>query len=135
MKPRGALTMSGQYKQPFDLNYAKSRAISKIMLTAYATALHTNPEVVANLKFAHEADPAIYGEEELNNLGNLVTALMHKIGKGYAADYISFSYGWSAFSDFNAWYLQEVVYGGEPFEATLSRYLKVSPYIKWEGGQ
>ncbi|MCA3551068.1 MAG: hypothetical protein IOC76_00140 [Rhodobacter sp.] len=126
------LTMSRQYNHKVPIELAKRNAIPDMALEAYARALHTHPEVVADLKCAHEADSEKYSEEEFNNLAKLVTDLMNKVGKEHSTDRDGSLYGWPAFGDFNRWYLEEVIYGNQSFDDALSNYIEQSPYVKSE---
>jgi hypothetical protein len=134
MGKRPSLSIEELYSYPFYIEMAKSNAISAERLSIYARALHNDPEVVADLKFAHEADVNDYSIEDYQNLGRLLSRLMYTTAQKTAIpnEPRSLLKADSAMSDFNAWYLQKVVYGKEPFEDSLSEYLKVSPCVKRE---
>lgn len=129
MEKRPSLSIEELYSYPVYIEMAKRNAISAERLSIYARALHKDPEVVADLKFAHESDVKDY-----QNLGRLVSRLMYTTAQKTAIpnEPRSMLKANSAMGDFNAWYLQKVVYGKEPFEDSLSEYLKVSPCVKRE---
>jgi hypothetical protein len=125
-------TMEDLYNNLTYVEMAKPRALSAEVLSTYARELHSQPAVVADLKFAHEAKSEDYSDEDYQNLGPLVAALMHRITQDFSMEPYSSAKGSFALGDFNGWYLQEVVYGGKTFENVLSEYLKISPFVKRE---
>ena len=137
MKKRPSLSIEELYSYPDYIETAKRYAISAERLSIYARALHKDPEVVADLKFAHEADVNDYSIEDYQNLGRLLSRLMYTTAEKTAIpnEPLSMVKANSAMSDFNAWYLQKVVYGKEPFVQSLSEYLKVSPCVKREADE
>ena len=127
--------MEDTYYDPAYAEMAKQNAISADRLSTYARELHRNPEVVADLIFAHEVDSSHYSEKEFRHRGSLLSGLMYKISKENMQEPYSWTDDHFCFGDFNRWYLKEVVYGKKAFEDALSLYLQVSPCIKWDAGQ
>jgi len=116
------------YKSEIIIEEGRRNAVPASFLERYARALHEKPEVVANLKFAHEVDAADYSLEDFLAISDKLKALMHYMAKTAPED-LQYLSKISSTSDFNHWYLQEVVYGGKKFDEALDRYLKLSPYV------
>lgn len=111
---------------------AIERLIAVDVIVQYARGLHANADVVADLKFGHEADSADYSDDEFAALGGKVTQYMNEVviestGRTYYQAMRSGVY--TAFSDFNGWYLEQIVYGGAEFDSALREYIQISPYI------
>jgi hypothetical protein len=126
--------MEGPYHHPAYIEMAKRNAIPADRLSTHARELHRNPEVVADLIFAHEVDPSNYSDEDFRNLGNLVSRPMYKISQESKQDSYSWMMDHFAMSDVNRWYLKEVMYGEKTFEDALSQFLQMSPPVKRDAG-
>ncbi|MGB0900958.1 hypothetical protein [Halocynthiibacter sp.] len=116
---------------------ANERLIAADQIAAYARGLHSNRDVVADLKFAHEANSEDYSDDDYASLGAKVPKYMDDTieSMGRCPYHGRLSGDFDAFSDFNGWYLERVVYGGSPFEASLQEYIRISPYIEANGSK
>ncbi len=119
------------YKNEKFCERARWQAVDADFLTNYANSLNSDRQVIADLKFAHEADSSHYSDDEYANLGAKVLALISKTISTYGlrSNGAEASYEREALADFNAWYLEMVIYGKVNFDAALSEYLKQSPFV------
>jgi len=111
---------------------AGERLMAADLITLYARGLHSSRDVVADLKFAHEASSEDYSDDDFASLGGKVSKYMDDVieSMGRSPYHGRLSRDFDAFSDFNGWYLERVVYGGAQLEASLQEYIRISPYIE-----
>lgn len=110
---------------------ARANAVAPELVDHYARQLHAEPDVVADLKFAHEADSADYSDDEFAALRVHLSALMNQqfVAAGFRPYTAASVPLYSALSDFNGWYLERVINGGDDFEKSLREYRSASPFV------
>ncbi|WP_166417790.1 hypothetical protein [Cochlodiniinecator piscidefendens] len=110
---------------------ARKRLISVDLITFYAKGLHANAEVIADLKLGHEVNSDDYADDEYSALGGKISQYMDAVIKstGQRPYQARLSGDFGAFSDFNGWYLEQVIYGKIPFNFALQEYIRISPFI------
>gem|GEM_PF-5528362 len=131
MKKATYITKKAWYKNDMVIREAIERFIAVDVIVQYARGLHANADVVADLKFGHEADSVDYSDDEFAALGGKVTQYMNEVIESTGrTHYQAMRSGvYTAFSDFNGWYLEQIVYGGAEFDSALREYIQISPYI------
>ncbi|RED14135.1 hypothetical protein POI8812_02546 [Pontivivens insulae] len=125
------------YRSELFRRNAFGRLISADLIVLYAEGLHSNREVVADIKFAHEANSEDYSDDDFASLGGKVSKYMHDVieSTGQSPYHGRLSGNFDVFVDFNGWYLERVVYGGHQFKTSLQEYIQISPYIQVSGSK
>lgn len=125
------MTKEDFYRNERFCKEARAEAVSPELVDRYARQLHAARDVVADLKFAHEANAADYSDDDFAALGGEVSALIRRtvIAAGFRPSTADSRPLESALCDFNGWYLERVIYGGDDFEESLREHRSASPFI------